>query len=246
MRIRREQHLYQLSFLPRVFPVNCYLVEEEDELTLVDAAMPFSVKGIMSAAQRIGKPITRIVLTHAHDDHVGALDKLKEALPQVKVCISARDARILAGDHSLDPDESQEKLRGGLPKHISTRPNRLLQENDRVGSLQVVTAPGHTPGSIALLDTRSGALIVGDAFQVRGGMAVSGHLRPLFPFPAWASWSSETSLRSAQKLRDLEPTLLATGHGVMLRHPVPAMDRAILAAAHSLAGGAGEGAGRHA
>lgn len=40
MRVLREQTLYQLTFLPRMFPINSYLVEEEEELTLVDAALP--------------------------------------------------------------------------------------------------------------------------------------------------------------------------------------------------------------
>ncbi|MES9793628.1 MBL fold metallo-hydrolase, partial [Priestia megaterium] len=38
--------LYQLTFLPRFFPVNCYLVEEKDSLTLIDAALPYSASGI--------------------------------------------------------------------------------------------------------------------------------------------------------------------------------------------------------
>jgi glyoxylase-like metal-dependent hydrolase (beta-lactamase superfamily II) len=73
MRIRQYGTVYQLTFLPRAFPINCYLVEEDTELTLIDAGMPFSSKGILKAAEKIGKPITRIVLTHGHEDHVGAL-----------------------------------------------------------------------------------------------------------------------------------------------------------------------------
>jgi len=72
-----------VKFLPRAFPVNCYLVEEEDGLTLVDAALSRSAKGILREAGAIGKPIVRIVLTHAHSDHTGALDDLKQALPDV-------------------------------------------------------------------------------------------------------------------------------------------------------------------
>jgi glyoxylase-like metal-dependent hydrolase (beta-lactamase superfamily II) len=39
-------------------------------------------------------PIRRIVLTHAHFDHVGSLDALARALPGVEVLISARDVRL--------------------------------------------------------------------------------------------------------------------------------------------------------
>jgi hypothetical protein len=70
-------------------------------------------------------------------------------------------------------------------------------------------------------------LIAGDAFQTRGGIAVSGVVRPLFPFPAIATWNKQTALASAVALRALGPSLLAVGHGNALREPAPAMDRAI-------------------
>ena len=53
------------------------------------------------------------------------LDELHALLPDVEVSISARDARFLTGDHSLDPDEPQDQLRGGYPI-VTTKPTRLL------------------------------------------------------------------------------------------------------------------------
>ena len=44
--------------------------------------------------------------------------------------------------------------------------------------------PGHTPGSMSFLDIRNKALIVGDAFQTRGGTAVSGQMKFWF-FLRW-------------------------------------------------------------
>ncbi|MBP1963956.1 MBL fold metallo-hydrolase [Paenibacillus aceris] len=227
MKMTQKGSLYQVAFMPRFFPVNCYLVEEETELTLVDAALPFSVKGILEAAERIGKPITRIVLTHAHGDHVGALDGLKKVLPQAKVYISRRDAKLLAGNKELEAGEPNSPIKGDVPKSIQTKPDVLLEEGDRVGSLQAIAAPGHTPGSMAFLDVRSRALIAGDAFQVRGGVAVSGLMKLWFPFPAMATWNREVSLESAQKLRELAPSVLAVGHGVMIEQPLAVIDRAI-------------------
>lgn len=227
MKITRIGHLYQLAFMPRFFPVNCYLVEEESELTLIDAALPFSVKGILQAAKQIGKPITRIVLTHAHGDHIGALDGLKKALPQAQVYISRRDAKLLAGNVELEADEPQTPIKGGIPKGIQTKPDVLLADGDRIGSLQAFAVPGHTPGSMAFLDVRSRALIAGDAFQVRGGVAVSGVVKFWFPFPAMATWSKEASLESTRRLRQLEPSLLAVGHGRMIEQPVTIMSAAI-------------------
>src|SRR5687768_11435837 len=93
--------------------VNAYLVEEDDGLTLIDTTMPRAEKAILAAAERLGRPIVRIVLTHAHQDHVGSLDALHAALPDAEVLISARDARLLAKDMTLDPGEEEGKLRGG-------------------------------------------------------------------------------------------------------------------------------------
>lgn len=220
----------QLAFLPNVFPVNCYLVEEQDGLTLIDTGMSFSAKGILQTAGRLGKPITRIVLTHAHLDHVGGLDLLKEALPDVPVYISRRDALLLQGDVSLLPEEPDMPIRGSVPTKVKTTADVLLQDGDHVGSLLAVAAPGHTPGSMAFLDTRNRILIAGDAFQTRGGIAVSGKIKPWFPFPALATWCKTEAIESARKLIELQPALLAVGHGPMLEQPIDAIRRAIMEA----------------
>lgn len=227
MRVIKNGFLYQVTFMAKVFPVNCYLVEEEDGLTLIDAALPYSVKGILKAAAEIGKPITKIVLTHAHDDHVGALDAIKEKLPDVPVYISVRDHRLMSGDVSLDPHEHQTPIKGGVPKKLKTRASVLLKEGDLVGSLAAIESPGHTPGSMSFFDTRTHALIAGDSFQTRGGMAVTGDMKLWFPFPALATWSKETALESAKKLVRYEPKLLAVGHGEIVENPVNTMKVAI-------------------
>jgi glyoxylase-like metal-dependent hydrolase (beta-lactamase superfamily II) len=98
----------------------------------------------------------------------------------------------------------------------------------------VVSTPGHTPGHIALFDPRDGTLIAGDAFQTRAGVAVSGTLRLMFPFPAMATWNRPMALISARRLRSLEPTRLAVGHGEVLEQPLAAMDGAIAVAARAL------------
>jgi len=224
------RNLIQLTRLPVVFPVNCYLVREEDGFTLIDTGLPGSAPAILAAAQAHGAPIRRIVLTHAHMDHVASLDALHAALPDAEVLISARDARFLRGERSLDAAEQQGKLRGSY-QTCATRPTRELAPGDRLGSLEVLAAAGHTPGHLAFLDLRDRTLVAGDAFQTRGGVAVSGTLRPLFPFPAMGTWHAPTALASARALRSLEPTRLAIGHGVVLEQPLAAMDEAIATAA---------------
>ncbi|MBA3945618.1 MAG: MBL fold metallo-hydrolase [Herpetosiphonaceae bacterium] len=234
MRITHHgDYLVQLTRFPRVFPVNCYLVREDDGLTLIDTAISNTATAIIAAARELGQPIRRIVLTHAHGDHAGSTDALHQLLPQAEVFVSARDARFLSGDMTLDPDEPQMKLRGAYQR-IATRPDRLLSDGDHVGSLQVVNAPGHTPGHIVLWDPRDGSLIAGDAFQTRAGIAVAGTIRWLFPFPALATWNRPLALASARRLRALNPQRLAVGHGVVLEKPLAAMDYAIAVATREI------------
>src|SRR5207302_4375291 len=143
-----------------------------------------------------------------------------------EVSMSERDATILAGDKTLRATEPQSEVKGYFVK-VDWKPDRLLKPGDRVGSLEVVAAPGHTPGHVAFIDVRDRSLIAGDAFQTRGGVAVSGDLRLLFPFPAMATWNKQSALASAIALRALNPALLAVGHGDALSTPVAAIDRAI-------------------
>jgi glyoxylase-like metal-dependent hydrolase (beta-lactamase superfamily II) len=220
-----------LTSVTRFGLVNAFLVAEDDGLTLVDTAVPGSARPILAAAARLGRPIVRIALTHAHGDHVGSLDKLADALPGVEVAISARDARLLAKDKGPEQGEPADaKLRGGYPG-ARTKPTRLLSPGDRVGSLEVVASPGHTPGHVAFLDTRDGTLIAGDAFSTLGGVATSARANLRFPLPYLATWHRPTALASAQALRALDPARLAVGHGPVVEAPGAAMDKAIAHAA---------------
>jgi glyoxylase-like metal-dependent hydrolase (beta-lactamase superfamily II) len=236
MRIRSYgQNLIQLTQYPRVFPINAYLVREDDGFTLIDTGWSNNAPHILAAAQSFSTPIRRIVLTHAHSDHVGSLDAMHAALPDAEVMISARDARFLAGDMTLDPDEPQTKLRGGYVV-CATKPTRFLNAGDRVGSLEVIASPGHTPGHLAFFDTREKNLIAGDSFQTQGGIGVAGELRILFPMSPISTWNRPLALATAKSLRALSPARLAVGHGPVLENRlaaapvVLAMDGAIAVA----------------
>ena len=205
--------------LTRLHFVNAFLVREDDGFTLVDTTLGGASDDLIAAANG---DIRRIALTHGHGDHVGSLDALKERLgDSVQVLMPELDARIHAGEEVVEG-----KVPGSWPK-LRTRPDVLLSAGDRVGSLEVVAAPGHTPGHVAYLDPRARTLLAGDVYTTYGRAAVTSHFYLRFPLAAMATWDKAKDVESARALHALDPAILLVGHGPAVRKPGAAMERAI-------------------
>jgi glyoxylase-like metal-dependent hydrolase (beta-lactamase superfamily II) len=223
--VQETENLFRLA---RFAMVNRFLVREDDGLTLVDTNVPGTARAILGAAGNLGSPIRKILLTHAHFDHTGSVDDLMAALPKIELLVATREARLLAGDFSLECGETGKKLFGFA--RVNSKPTRLLSDGYRIGSLHAISSPGHTPGHMAFLDLRDNSLIAGDSFTTQTGLIAAGTFSVVFPFPALFSWNAVLSAVSAAKLRSLNPRLLIVGHGKTLASPASEMDRAVAVA----------------
>jgi glyoxylase-like metal-dependent hydrolase (beta-lactamase superfamily II) len=214
--------------LPRFGLLNAYLVQEQDGITLIDTAMSAAPQ-ILDAAKALHLgPIRRILLTHAHGDHIGSLDALVQHTPQhvggavgtsPEVAISERDARLLSKppSKSLDPGEPQCKIKGSLPGAV-TRPTHFVTDGELYGSLRAIATPGHTPGHFSFLDERDGTLYAGDALVTVGGhVHLPGYGPWYFPLPGLATWHRPTAVESIRRLLTLPLATpiqrIAAGHG---------------------------------
>jgi glyoxylase-like metal-dependent hydrolase (beta-lactamase superfamily II) len=175
-----------LCRLTRFGIINCFLLAEEDgSATLIDTGLPGTAQAILEAARQLGTPIRRILLTHAHTDHVGSLDALRDKLPHAEIYIGSAEALLLVGDFSTYGLNSAQKPFGFMKTRSS--PSKVLADGEMVGSLKTICSPGHTPGHVVYLDTRDGTLIAGDSFTTHMGLVAAGVFKFYFPFPSWFS-----------------------------------------------------------
>lgn len=141
------------------FEQNCSLVwcEATGSATLVDPGGDVDL--LLAEVDKAGVRLEKLLLTHAHVDHVGGTLAIARLL----------NLPIL-GPHEGDtfwldalPDQARMY---GFPPAEAFRPDHWLQDGDTVklGELrfQVIHCPGHTPGHVVFYEPESRHAFVGD------------------------------------------------------------------------------------
>ena len=193
-----------------------YLIEDADGLTLIDTSLPLAAARIVKQLEASGRKagdVKRVLITHAHPDHVGGLPKLKE-LTGAQVIASAIDRPVIEGKAPV-PRVPPEKLSGlarmmrpsettlrGTPVDREVGDGETLAEI--MGGLQVVFTPGHSPGHLAFWQPANRILFCGDVIIRLPKLRL--------PFAAFTVDMDENK-RSIKRLAERDASMVCFGHG---------------------------------
>jgi glyoxylase-like metal-dependent hydrolase (beta-lactamase superfamily II) len=161
--------------------INGYVLEDGDGLMLVDCGWKADdvLAALHAGLHVLGHTLSdvrRVLITHHHFDHYGlAATLLRAGVPEL--LMHARDwelARTFAARHNEEDREADAWLtrNGFVPREFSDEgfagrweviePTRLVADGERVGRLEAIWTPGHSPGHLCFADTRSGRMLSGD------------------------------------------------------------------------------------
>jgi len=197
--------------------VSAFLIDDGGELSLVDTLFEDDARLVLQAIRGLGRSVSdlkRIVLTHAHRSHLGGLAALKRA-SGAKVYAHAWEADIVAGDRRAQPVTILPKqslkllkfqlgLRLNRPKHAPCPVDETLADDDAFGPLQVLHAPGHTPGHLAFFWPERSCLIAGDAIATWPSLC-----------PGWTAFTLNEAQHavSLRRMAGLDARVVGVGHG---------------------------------
>ena len=172
---------------------NSYLVEDNDSCILIDPGA--DGEKILSLIQEENLTLEKIILTHGHFDHIGAVEYLREGTG-AKIFVHSEDKEYL-----MDEKKNLSFFTGDLIEPFTA--DNLMEDGDMVGKFRVIHTPGHTPGSICLYNEDEGVLFSGDT------IFKNGYGRTDFP-----GGDLQVLINSIKKLLELPAdTVVYPGHG---------------------------------
>ncbi len=219
-------------FHTKIIFVNAYFVDTPENapgsFVLIDTGMPYSaarIKYVVENCYGAGATPTAIVLTHGHFDHAGSALSLAEEW-QVPVYAHRLEMPYLTGKSDYPP---QDPTVGGaiaqmsrffphsgydLKAHIYALPEN--GELTEMRGWQFLHTPGHTAGHISLWRESDRTLLAGDALTTMNLDSWTSQITEKKEFcgppkPFTTNWHA--ARQSVEQLAELEPRVVAAGHG---------------------------------
>jgi glyoxylase-like metal-dependent hydrolase (beta-lactamase superfamily II) len=187
---------------------------------LVETGSQSSVPVLLDALAALGVTpgeLAGVAVTHIHLDHAGGVGNVAAAFPGATIYVHEKGARHLVDPTRLVDSASRvygpllDSLYGRLDPTPAERVHVLADgETIDVGggrTLTTVDSPGHAKHHLALHDSQSGLLFVGDAVGVR--LPDAGVLRPSTPPP---DFDLDAAIHSLHRFAERRPAGIALAH----------------------------------
>ncbi|WP_214322707.1 MBL fold metallo-hydrolase [Nonomuraea sediminis] len=180
-----------------------FVVTAEGVVAIDSASTPEHAAAALRDLRRLtGSPITHVILTHAHWDHVGGLEALTADGATVIAQANFPDELRL---QNSGPEPFRYFLPGGRSHRVQAVPDQLVSEPEKltVGGVEFVLIP------IAGGETHDGLIVhVPDREVVfTGDMSM-----PYLGAPFFAEGSAEGLFEAMETVMELRPRLLIHGH----------------------------------
>ncbi|GAB2676048.1 MBL fold metallo-hydrolase [Nocardia goodfellowii] len=208
--------LHALRFA-EVNDLNVYVWNDGAQVTLIDSGLPGAAAAIEKGLRSLGftpDGVRRVILTHAHDDHLGSAADLAEW--GAEIWAHQADADIVRGERPQPAPvlrDWERPIADALPPTPAPRPapvHRELHDGemlDFAGGARVLAVPGHTAGSLALHLPQHRVLFTGDTLANVHGTTMPGVF----------NLDSAAVDAAAHRLTDLDVDVVCVGHGDVLR-----------------------------
>ena len=182
-----------------------YLIMGQEPV-LIDTGMKGKRQHILEALAELGmKPhdIAHILLTHQDVDHIGNAKFLKEA-SHAALWSSAEDLPYIQGEKK---GTGMRKVIQTLMKVDHPHIDRTYQPGQKIGDIEVIPAPGHTPGHVCLL--YGDVLLAGDLITTKAGK--------ISPSPSFLASDKAALQRSIREVGRLRFDFICPAHGDPVR-----------------------------
>mgnify|MGYP001312257373 CR=1 FL=1 len=205
---RVSEHIWSLKTWI-IVPVRVWLVADQTGITLVDAGLSYMARPILQYIERLqAGPLKRILLTHGHSDHIGALKEIVKIRP---VPVFAHRTEIPYMEGRLAYPRRK--------KPVQNVPCGLVQPLEEVGDgnlaeisgLKPYWTPGHSPGHAVYYHEQDRVLLAGDLFTSKRGKLHR-------PMP-WFTADMAEAVKSGAIVKKLNPLRLEICHGGPVMNP---------------------------